>query len=61
MERMPGNTPEITNKPTEDFINDKVDIKFRQFTEEELDAVLKKKKKRKRKKTKTQKLQASKK
>ena len=37
-----GNTPEITDKPIHTIINDELDIKLRQFTEEEPDTVLKK-------------------
>ena len=45
------NSSEITDKPIQKIINGKLNIKLRQFTEEELDTVLKKK-------LKTQKLQA---
>ena len=36
-----GNPPEISDKPIDEIINGPLVIKFRKFTEEELDAVLK--------------------
>ena len=42
-----GNPPEITDKPAEKIINRQRDFKLEQFTEDELDAVLKKVKTRK--------------
>ena len=39
---MLGNPPKITDKPTNRIINNQLDIKLEQFTDEELDAVLKK-------------------
>ena len=40
---MLGNSPEITDKAIKKIINSQLDIKLRQFTEEELDTELKKK------------------
>ena len=37
-----GKPPEIIDKPIQKIINEPLDIKLRQFTEKELDAVLKK-------------------
>ena len=37
-----GNPPEVPDKPTEKIINGQLDIKLGQFTDKELDSLLKK-------------------